>query len=165
LLVEKNTRSVAYSLGFPMDVKRGDPDYPALLLMQSYFGPHRMSGGRLFQRIREIRGINYGDYAYIEYFPRGMFLMDPSPNLARRGQIFQIWIRPVEPPRLPTLGWRFMSSTSWSGRHRRRISAHRVLASMSTCSSKPKRRAGLCDRQPGLRHPGLQRLSRAPSLS
>jgi zinc protease len=79
-------------------VKRGDPDYPALLLMQSYFGPHRMSGGRLFQRIREIRGINYGDYAYIEYFPRGMFLMDPSPNLMRRSQIFQIWVRPVEPP-------------------------------------------------------------------
>jgi len=79
-------------------VKRGDPDYPALLLMQSYFGPHRMSGGRLFQRIREIRGINYGDYAYIEYFPRGMFLMDPSTNLVRRSQIFQIWIRPVEPP-------------------------------------------------------------------
>jgi len=98
LIVEKNTRSVAYSLGFPIDVKRGDPDYPALLLMQSYLGPHRMSGGRLFQRIREIRGINYGDYAYIEYFPRGMFLMEPSPNLARRSQIFQIWIRPVEPP-------------------------------------------------------------------
>jgi zinc protease len=98
LIVEKNTRSVAYSLGFPINVKRGDPDYPALLLMQSYLGPHRMSGGRLFQRIREIRGINYGDYAYIEYFPRGMFAMEPSPNLARRSQIFQIWIRPVEPP-------------------------------------------------------------------
>jgi zinc protease len=98
LIVEKNTRSVAYSLGFPIDVKRGGPDYPALLLMQSYLGPHRMSGGRLFQRIREIRGINYGDYAYIEYFPRGMNLMEPSPNLARRSQIFQIWIRPVEPP-------------------------------------------------------------------
>ncbi len=74
VIVEKNTRSVAYSFGFPIDVKRGDPDYPALLLMQSYLGPHRMSGGRLFQRIREIRGINYGDYAYIEYFPRGMNL-------------------------------------------------------------------------------------------
>ena len=98
VIVEKNTRSVAYSFGFPIDVKRGDPDYPALLLMQSYLGPHRMSGGRLFQRIREIRGINYGDYAYIEYFPRGMFAMEPSPNLARRSQIFQIWIRPVEPP-------------------------------------------------------------------
>ena len=98
LIVEKNTRSVAYSLGFPIDVKRGDPDYPALLVMQSYLGPHRLSGGRTFQRIREVRGINYGDYAYIEYFPRGGNLMEPQPNLARRSQIFQIWIRPAEPP-------------------------------------------------------------------
>jgi len=98
LIVEKNTRSVAYSLGFPIDVKRGDPDYPALLVMQSYLGPHRLSGGRLFQRIREVRGINYGDYAYIEYFPRGGNLMEPQPNLARRSQIFQICIRPAEPP-------------------------------------------------------------------
>lgn len=97
-IVEKNTRSTAFSFGFPIDVKRGDPDYPALLLMQSYFGPHRMSGGVLFQRIREIRGINYGDYAYIEYFPRGMFGFQPSPNIARQSQIFQVWIRPVEPP-------------------------------------------------------------------
>jgi zinc protease len=57
-----------------------------------------MSSGRLFQRIREERGINYGDYAYIEYFPRGMNLFEPQPNLARRSQIFQIWIRPTEPP-------------------------------------------------------------------
>jgi zinc protease len=98
LIVEKNTRSVAYSLGLPIDVKRGDPDYPALLVMQSYLGPHRLSNGRLFQRIREVRGINYGDYAYVEYFPNGGFLMEPSPNLARRSQIFQIWVRPAEPP-------------------------------------------------------------------
>ena len=37
-IIQKDTRSVAYSLGFPLDVKRGDPDFPALLLMQSYFG-------------------------------------------------------------------------------------------------------------------------------
>ncbi len=98
LIVEKNTRSVAYSLGFPIDVKRGDPDYPALLVVQSYFGQHRESGGRLFQRIRGIRGINYGDYAYIEYFPRGEQLMEPPPNVARSSQAFQIWIRPAEPP-------------------------------------------------------------------
>ena len=97
-IVEKNTRSVAYSFGFPLEVKRGDPDYPALLLMQSYLGPHRMSTGRLYQRIREVRGINYGDYAYIEYFPRGGNLMEPPTNIARRSQIFQIWIRPAEPP-------------------------------------------------------------------
>jgi len=98
LIVEKNTRSVAYSLGFPIDVKRGDPDYPALLVMQSYFGQHRDSGGRLFQRIRGVRGINYGDYAYIEYFPRGGQLLEPPPNVARSSQAFQIWIRPAEPP-------------------------------------------------------------------
>jgi zinc protease len=97
-LVQKDTRSVAWSLGFPIDVKRGDPDFPALLLMSSYLGQHRESGGRLYGRLRELRGLNYGDYAYIEYFPRGMFRFEPEPNLARHQQIFQIWIRPVEPP-------------------------------------------------------------------
>jgi zinc protease len=96
-MIEKETRSVAFSLGFPIAVKRGHPDYPALLVAQSYLGQHRMSGGRLFERMRQVRGLNYGDYAYIEYFPRGMFQLEPDPNLARRSQIFQIWIRPVEP--------------------------------------------------------------------
>ena len=30
-------------------------------------------------------------------FPRGMFQFHPDPNLGRRQQIFQIWIRPLEP--------------------------------------------------------------------
>jgi zinc protease len=96
-ILQKDTRAVAWSLGFPIDVKRGDPDYPALLVAQSYLGQHRESGGVLFQRLRELRGLNYGDYAYIEYFPRGMFRLEPEPNIARHDQIFQIWIRPVEP--------------------------------------------------------------------
>ncbi|HWF10942.1 MAG TPA: pitrilysin family protein, partial [Bryobacteraceae bacterium] len=95
-LVRKDTRSVAWSLGYPIDVKRGDPDFPALLLMTSWFGQHRQ-GGRLFVRMREVRGLNYGDYDYIEYFPRGMNRFEPEPDLARHQQIFQIWIRPVEP--------------------------------------------------------------------
>ena len=98
VLVDKPTRSVAYSIGHAIDVKRGHPDFPALLVAQSYLGYHRNSWGQLFQRIREVRGLNYGDYAYIEYFPRGMFLFEPDPNLARQQQIFQIWIRPVEQP-------------------------------------------------------------------
>jgi zinc protease len=97
-IVDKRTRSVAYSIGFPIDVRRGDPDYPALLVAKSYFGQHRMSGGVLYARMRQARGLNYGDYAYIEYFPEGMFRFEPAPNLARRSQIFQIWIRPLEPP-------------------------------------------------------------------
>jgi zinc protease len=98
LLIEKPTRSVAISLGTTLDVRRGDPDFPALLVAQSYLGQHRASGGRLFDRMRELRGLNYGDYAYIEYFPQGMFRSEPEPNLARQQQIFQIWIRPVPPP-------------------------------------------------------------------
>lgn len=97
VMIEKDTRAVAYSLGFPIDVTRGHADYPALVVAQSYFGQHRMSGGRLYSRLREVRGLNYGDYAYIEYFPLGMFQFEPDPNLARSQQIFQIWIRPVAP--------------------------------------------------------------------
>ena len=97
-MIEKQTRSVACSIGFPLGVKRGDPDYLPLLVAKAYFGQHRNSGGKLFETMRELRGLNYGDYAYIEYFPRGMFQFQPDPNLARPEQIFQIWIRPVRPP-------------------------------------------------------------------
>ena len=98
VIVDKDTRSVAFSLGFPISVTRRNPDFTAMLLVSTYFGIHRMSSGVLYQEMREKRGLNYGDYSYIEYFPRGMFRMEPDPNLARRFQIFQIWIRPVEPP-------------------------------------------------------------------
>jgi zinc protease len=98
VIVDKDTRSVAFSIGFPISLTRKAADYPALLLATSYLGQHRMSGGVLYDDMREKRGLNYGDYAYIEYFPRGMFLMEPPSNVARKYQIFQIWIRPVEPP-------------------------------------------------------------------
>ncbi len=97
-MVEKQTRSVAYSIGFPIDVRRGDPDFLALLVTEAYLGQHRNSTGLLYQRMRELRGLNYGDYVYIEYFPQGMYRFEPAPNLGRISQIFQIWIRPVEPP-------------------------------------------------------------------
>ena len=57
----------------------------------------RWQQSQLYQRIREVRGINYGDYAYIEAFPRGMFQFFPDPNVARSRQIFEVWIRPVVP--------------------------------------------------------------------
>ncbi len=95
-IVTRDTRATAISLGFPIDVNRASKDWPALALVASYLGQHRSSNSYLYQRLREARGLNYGDYAYVEYFPRGMFLMAPDPNLARQQQIFQIWIRPVE---------------------------------------------------------------------
>jgi zinc protease len=97
-IVKRETRATAISLGFPIDVNRSfGKDYAALALVASYFGQHRSSNSYLYGRLRELRGLNYGDYAYIEYFPRGMYQFEPDPNLARRMQIFQIWIRPVEP--------------------------------------------------------------------
>ena len=94
-IIEKETPGVAVSFGFPIEVRRGDPDWVALWLVRSYLGEHRSTNSRLFQRIRETRGMNYGDYAYIEYFPRGMFQFHPDTNLGRQQQIFQVWIRPV----------------------------------------------------------------------
>ncbi|HXI03691.1 MAG TPA: pitrilysin family protein [Candidatus Saccharimonadales bacterium] len=96
-IIKKDTRATAISLGFPIPVTRSDKDWIALDVARSYLGQHRNSSSHLFQRIRAVRGLNYGDYAYIEYFPRGMYQFTPDPNLKRRQQIFQIWIRPVEP--------------------------------------------------------------------
>ncbi|MDJ0698291.1 MAG: pitrilysin family protein [Woeseiaceae bacterium] len=95
MLVEKETPAVAVSFGFPIELRRGDPDWLALWLARSYIGEHRNSNSFLYQRIREERGMNYGDYAYIEYFPRGMFQFQPDSNLGRQQQIFQVWLRPL----------------------------------------------------------------------
>ena len=95
VLVQKETPAVAVSFGFPIELKRGDPDWVALWLVRSYLGEHRSFNSYLYQRIRDTRGMNYGDYAYIEYFPRGMFQFHPDTNLARQQQIFQVWLRPL----------------------------------------------------------------------
>src|SRR5262249_32146783 len=95
-IITRDTRSTAISFGFPIEVNRSSKDWAALALVASYFGQHRSSNSYLYQRLRESRGLNYGDYAYIEYFPRGMFVMTPDANLARQQQIFQVWIRRVE---------------------------------------------------------------------
>jgi len=96
-IVQKDTRATAISFGFPIDVTRAHPDFPALSVARAWLGEHRSSMSHLYERIREVRGMNYGDYAYIEAFPRGMYQFFPDPNLARRAQIFEIWIRPVAP--------------------------------------------------------------------
>lgn len=96
-IIEKDTIATAISFGHPISVTRSHPDFPALLLARTWLGEHRSSMSHLYDRIRETRGMNYGDYAYIEAFPRGMFQFVPDPNIARRAQIFEVWIRPVVP--------------------------------------------------------------------
>jgi zinc protease len=94
-VIEKNAASTAISMGFPLDLVRGEKDWYALAIANSWLGEHRNSGSHLYQVIREKRGLNYGDYSYIEHFPNGGSRFLPPQNVPRRKQIFEIWIRPV----------------------------------------------------------------------
>ncbi|MBR9975586.1 MAG: insulinase family protein [Bacteroidetes bacterium] len=96
LVVEKECDATAISFGFPISVLRGDEDFYALALFNSWFGEHRNSSSHLYQVIREARGMNYGDYSYIEIFPNGGRRQMPAPNNARRQQLFEVWLRPVQ---------------------------------------------------------------------
>ncbi len=96
-IIRKETRATAISFGHPLPVTREDADFAALNIARAWFGEHRASSGQLYNRIREIRGLNYGDYAYIEFFNRPGSQFFPSPNIGRRSQLFEIWIRPVVP--------------------------------------------------------------------
>lgn len=95
VLVQKPGDSTAISLGYPLDLKRGTKDYYALWIANSWLGEHRNQISHLFQVIREERGMNYGNYSYIEAFPNGGRLTMPPQGVGRRAQMFEIWIRPV----------------------------------------------------------------------
>jgi zinc protease len=96
LLVEKIADSTAISIGMPWRLSHADPDWPALSIARSAFGEHRQFNGRLMQRLREERGLNYGDYAYIEHFQQeGFDAATAQTGRARHQQDFTIWLRPV----------------------------------------------------------------------
>ena len=95
LIVEKDTDASPVSMGFPITLLRNQQDFVPLLVANSYLGEHRNSVGRLYQAIRETRGMNYGNYSYIEAFPAGYATQQPRVNVARRSQLFEMWIRPI----------------------------------------------------------------------
>ncbi|HJW71966.1 MAG TPA: pitrilysin family protein [Geothrix sp.] len=108
-IITKDSRATAISFGIPLRernekgelldarVNRAHPDFPALWIATSHLGQHRDSTGVLYQRLREIRGLNYGDYAYLEAFPNASAQFQPSPGVARTFNHWQVWIRPVPP--------------------------------------------------------------------
>jgi zinc protease len=94
-LVEKNGASASISFGCPIDLHRGSRDYYALWIANSWLGEHRNSASHLYQVIRDARGLNYGDYSYIEAYPHGGRRSMPPTGVGRRGQKFEVWIRSV----------------------------------------------------------------------
>ena len=97
LVVQKDARANAISVGHTLDITRKDPDFYPLTVARSYLGEHRTFNGVLMNHLRGNRGLNYGDYAYIENFIQDGWSTFPLPNVPRRQQHFEIWLRPVPP--------------------------------------------------------------------
>ena len=95
VIVEKKTAATAFSFGYPIPFTRSDEDYYPMMIASSWLGQHRTEVGRLYNVMREARGLNYGDYSYIEHFAFGGRFFQPPPNFPRHEQIFEVWIRPV----------------------------------------------------------------------
>ena len=97
LLVEKQGASTAISMGMPWSLTRANPDFAALSVARSAVGEHRQFNGRLMQRLRELRGLNYGDYAYLEHFEQdGDDSATAQTGRPRHQQDFTVWLRPVQ---------------------------------------------------------------------
>lgn len=96
-LIEKTTGSVGVHFGFPLPINRSQPEYYPLMVLNSYMGEHRTSHGQLMQKLRRDRGLNYGDYSYIEYWWNPPSTSSPEPGTPRRQQYFSVWLRPVVP--------------------------------------------------------------------
>ncbi len=96
VLVEKEGLTQTNLLiGHPSPVTRAHADYTALMLANTQLGRHRNSMGRLYQVVREQRGLSYGAYSYTEHFlaTPGPATSSPS-DLARGNQAFHMWIYP-----------------------------------------------------------------------
>jgi zinc protease len=101
LLIDKPGADASISFGFPVAVHRGERDFYALWVANSWLGEHRNSASHLFNVIREARGLNYGDYSYIEAFPEGGQRNMPPVNVPRRTQLFEVWIRTLPNAQAP----------------------------------------------------------------
>ncbi len=97
LPAEKQAIATAISLGFPVNITRADKGFYALMVANSYLGEHRTFNGRLMNVMRQLRGLNYGDYSYIEHFVQDGGSTFPVPNIPRSKQYFSIWIPVLSP--------------------------------------------------------------------
>lgn len=82
--------------GAPLAINRSNDDFAALMVANSWMGEHRKSYSKLYQKIREKRSMNYGDYSYIEWYENGGRYQLPPSGVPRSSNYFSIWIRPVQ---------------------------------------------------------------------
>ena len=82
--------------GAPLAITRADDEFAALMIANSWMGEHRKSYSRLYQKIRQARSMNYGDYSYIEWYSAGGSNQLPPSGVPRVSNYWSIWIRPVQ---------------------------------------------------------------------
>lgn len=82
--------------GAPLSITRSDDEFAALMIANSWMGEHRKSYSRLYQKIRQTRSMNYGDYSYIEWYSAGGQNQLPPYGVPRSSNYWSIWIRPVQ---------------------------------------------------------------------
>ncbi|MFM8949751.1 MAG: M16 family metallopeptidase [Bacteroidota bacterium] len=96
IITKQSTLGSAIFAGFPLEITRSQDEFAALMVANSWLGEHRKSYSRLYQKIREQRSMNYGDYTYIEWYENGGSNMLPQPGYPRKANYFSIWLRPVQ---------------------------------------------------------------------
>jgi zinc protease len=96
IVAKDNAFGSAIFTGTPLSITRSSKDFAALMVANSYLGEHRKSYGQLYQKIRETRSMNYGDYSYIEWYHNGGGNMLPPSGVPRQSNYFALWIRPVQ---------------------------------------------------------------------
>jgi zinc protease len=82
--------------GAPLPITRADDEFAALMIANSWMGEHRKAYSRLYQKIRQTRSMNYGDYSYIEWYDNGGRFQLPPSGVPRASNYWSIWIRPVQ---------------------------------------------------------------------
>lgn len=97
LVAKDSASSVGIHFGHAIPLTRADDDYYPLMVANSFLGEHRTFNGVLMKELRGERGLNYGDYSYIEHYANPPLTSRPTPNVPRRQQYFSVWIRPVVP--------------------------------------------------------------------
>ena len=101
LLVEHDTDSVGVHFGHPLDLEPGSREHAALAVGMAAFGFHRESIGTLYQELRGTRGLNYGDYAYAEFFDQDGWSSDRELGTRRLQPQAYVWLRPLDPAAAP----------------------------------------------------------------
>jgi zinc protease len=96
LVIEKATEATGIHFGHPTELHRGHRDWPAMLLATTALGEHRQGHGRLYRALREARGLNYGDYAYLEVHREAGGSSLQETGSGRVQNPFHVWVRPVD---------------------------------------------------------------------